>query len=277
MRNGFEKPMAAAAAMVLLSGVWSCKERPSASGSQPASEPAGISAEKILEQTRSIKTGRTSRTKIRAEVMESGGDLPLKVIFTIYEKREPDQSRHLLVQLTDPPAERDRSGLLRVDSRGDIEAVRYSQSANRFVSARGATGEDSLFGMTLQELVGGQPEKYDYKVDGETSINGASAYRLDGRIKEEAESRFPRSVLLVSKEHFVILSIEFYDMRGDLARRLTIDKIENSGGYWTRRTWLVENPARSKTIKFEALEAEYDRPIAESVFSRDHLKKISLK
>jgi hypothetical protein len=181
----------------------------------------------------------------------------------------------MLVEFTSPELERDRDGLINIFPDGKVEGVRYVQSTDSFIVTDDPSGEDSLFGMTLQELADGQPEKYDFALAGEETYDGASVYRLEGKLKPGAESKFPRLVLLLDKQNFTAHQAEFYDNHNELTRRLTVSKTEQIGGQWTRTRWSIDNRARQRTIDFEAVEIKYDQNLSDSIFSREHLKKIA--
>jgi hypothetical protein len=191
-------------------------------------------------------------------------------------KREPDGTQLLLIDFTAPTEERDRSSLIRISPEGEIEATRYAQSTDSFVSTRGSTSEDSLFGMSLQELAGGQPEKYDFTIAGEDTFNGSPVYRLDGKLREGEESKFPRVVFLIAKDTFAALVAEFYD-KNTLVRRITVDRLEQIDGIPTRMHWKIENIGRQKKIDFEALSVAYNQKLSGSLLTRENLKGISSK
>jgi hypothetical protein len=193
----------------------------------------------------------------------------------MYRKRQPDGRLMMLVEFTAPSEERDRDGLITVSADGQIEGVRYVQSTNSFIETRDVMSEDALFGLTLQELADGQPEKYEFTVAGEETAEGEPVYRLEGKLKSGAESKFNRLMLLISKQNYAAKRAEFYDKQAQLARILIVNKTEQTAGHWTRTKWTIDNRARQKKIDFSVVEAVYDRGISDSLFTRDHLKKIA--
>lgn len=245
----------------------------------PTSSPTETVAkgERIIETYRSLDSSKSSVMKLEARVSNSGAGSSRSVRLTMYHKREPDGRQKMLFEFTSPPEERDRDGLVTVTPQGELEAVRYMQSTDKFVASTSATGEDSLFGMSLQELLGGQSEKYEHRLVEETLAGDAPVYKLEGTLKPGADSRFPRVVLLLARDSSVALSIELYDSRNELARRITVDKVEQISGHWTRMRWTVDNVAHGKKVEFTTLEAKYDQKIDDSIFSREHLKKITVR
>lgn len=246
----------------------------------PATAPSSqMTAAQIIEKYRSLDNSRDSTIKMRARIISqedsAGLNTPPQIQLTMYRKRMPDNRLLILAEFTLPPEERDRDGLITVFPDGRIEAVRYVQSTDSFLVTTDTTGEDALFGLTPQELADGQPEKYDFTLVGEETFEGTPVYRLEGKLKQGAESKFTRLVLLISKQDFAPLGAEFYDSHSDLARRLVVTRADQISGHWTRLRWTIDNLARRKKIDFEATDVKYDRNLSDSIFTREHLKKIA--
>lgn len=260
-----------------------CGNKSNSNNSNVANEnkeksPSGPDAASIIERYRALDNSKDSTTRLRARISGSRSEelaVPRQIQFTIYRKREPDGRLMMLIEFTSPPEERDRDGLITAFPDGRIEGVRYVQSTDSFVAVSDPAGEDSLFGMTLQELAEGQPEKYDFSLVGDDAYNGTPVYRMNGKLKAGAESKFPRLELLISKQNFVALQADFYDNHNELARRLTVSKSDQLAGRWTRTAWSIDNRARQKKIDFETIDLKYDQNLSDSVFTREHLKKLA--
>lgn len=238
--------------------------------------PSRVDAADIVAKHMALDASRTSVMRLRAVITESE-DRRREVRLDMYRKQEADGRLVLLVHFVSPREERDRSGLITTFPDGAIKAVRYAQSADRFVTTVGATGEDSLFGMTLQELVGAQQEKYDFQFVEDSALDSTPVYKLEGNLKAGADSKFPRMVMAISKEDYAALMIELYDHRDQLERRMTVEKGGQIDGFWTRMRWTLDNPARGKRIEFDLLDVKYNEDLADSIFTKENLKKVSLK
>lgn len=274
--SNFLRPMLLVLTIVLpvaLAGCYKSSEPPPA---QPANA-SGPDAPEILKRYLAITDSKDSTIKMRARITDgdAASASPVQVELTIYRKRSVDGGQTMLVEFN--AEERDRSTLVTITPQGEVEGVRYVQSNDTFVTTKGVTTEEALFGMTMQELADGQPEKYDFKLTGEVSHLVGQAYRLEGTLKEGGESKFPRFVLLISKESFAALAAEFYDNQDQLARRITVDEAATRAGYWTRLRWTLHNLARKKTIDFETIDARYDQNLGDSIFTRQHLKEIATR
>jgi|SRR5215471_3401407 len=239
---------------------------------------SAVDAAPIVQRYRALDDSRESTLKMVASI--SGGERTeltevKQVHFTMYKKRHPDGGLLMLVEFTAPPEERDRDGLITVFPNGQIEGVRYVQSTDSYIVTRDVMSEDALFGLTLQELVDGQTEKYDFTVTGEETSEGTPTYKLEGKLKPGVESKFPRIVLIISKDNSAATKAEFYDNHAQLARTMIVSKTEQIAGHFTRARWTIDNRARQKKIDFSVVEAAYDRNINDSLFTREHLKKIA--
>jgi hypothetical protein len=260
---------------MMLLAIGSCKgrSRSEESAALQRGDPSRA-GEQIIAKYRALASYQDMTMKLRAKITES--DDTVRVIkLTIYRKHLSNGDQVMLIEFTHPPEERDRNGLIRIGSGGEIEATRYMQGMDSFIIARSASSEDSLFGLSLQEIVDGQPEKYTYKLIGEEPVGQTPAYRIEGKLKQGADSKFPRVVMLIAKDSFVPISVEFYESPADLARRVVVNRIQQVSGYWTRIEWSVDNRERNKKIEFEALDVKYDQNIPDSIFTREQLKRLT--
>lgn len=270
------------AAGLLALSVTACTSKPDSATPQtesPANRATTTNADasQILERYRALDNSHDSTIKLRASVTSSDSDpaAPKQLQLTMYRKHEADGRILIVVEFTVPSEERDRDGLITVFPDGRIEGLRYVQSTDSFITTDDPLSEDALFGLTLQELADGQPERYDFIVSGEENNEGMSVYRLEGRLKPGVQSKFLRLVMLIDKQHFTAPRAEFYDNHNELARRLTVSKFQQIDGHWTRLHWTIENLARQKNIDFEVIEARYDQNLSDSLFTREHLKKVA--
>jgi len=265
-------------ALTLSAALAGCDNKPASSnGAQPAST-SGLDASEVVKRYLATGNIRDSTIKMRARITDANATSESRapIELTIYRKRSADGGLMILVEFNSPE-ERDRDALVTITPQGETEGVRYVQSNDSFVTNKGVTSEESLFGMTMQELADGQPEKYDFWLTGEVPFGSSQAYRLQGKLKAGAESKFPRLVLLISKEGFFVLSAEFYDSHDELARLITVDDAGLVAGHWTRLKWTLDNRARQKKIDFETTDAKYNQGLSDSIFTRQHLKQIATK
>lgn len=258
-----------------------CGEKPpSTAATMPAatgnSATAASDGQRILEQYRALDKSRDSFVKMEVKIQEADGQSH-DVVIGVANKREADGRRLMFSQFLSPLEERDRNALIAISPQGEIEGTRYIQSNDSFATVKGATNEDSFFGLTVQEMVDGQPEKYDFKLIGEETVNATPAYRLEGTLKKGADSRFPRVVMLLAKDNYTALTAEFYDSKNELVRRVNVTKSEQINGNWIRTKWTLDNLLKKKKLDFEIKEVKFNQNLSNAIFTREHLKKTATK
>ena len=151
----FSRLLLAATFSLLSLGQISCSDSSSGQPANPPSPPPATGtessreAEQIVEKSRALDSSRGSVSNLTARIVEADGS-SRTITLTMYRKRHEDGRQIMLVEF--PPAERDLNALIAIGPQGEIEATRYVQSRDSFVTTTSVLGEDSLFGMTLQEL-----------------------------------------------------------------------------------------------------------------------------
>ncbi|MBI3651253.1 MAG: outer membrane lipoprotein-sorting protein [Acidobacteria bacterium] len=264
------------ALVVLLTACGDRSNGKSDASTTPAPIANASEGQRIIGQYLALDNSRDLSMKLQVKMQDSDGQ-SREVLLNIAKKREADGRRLFFSEFLSPAEERDRNALITISPQGDIEGTRYIQSNDSFATVKGATNEDSFFGLTIQEMVDGQPEKYDFKLASEENIGATPAYKLEGTLKKGADSRFPRVVMWLAKDNYTALVAEFYDNKNELNRRVNITKSEQINGHWLRTQYTIENPLRKKRLEFEVKEAKFDQNLSAALFSREHLKKVTFK
>jgi hypothetical protein len=266
---------------VAVTSLSACGEKsPSSAATPPTASgntaEAASEGQRIIDQYRALDKSQDSFIKMEVKIQDSDGQ-NRDVMLGVSNKREADGRRLMFSEFLAPVEERDRNALIAISPQGEIEGTRYIQSNDTFATVKGATNEDSFFGLTIQEMVDGQPEKYDFKLVREETVNSVPVYRLEGTLKKGADSRFPRVVMLIAKDNYTALAAEFYDNKNELVRRVNITKSEQINGNWIRTKWTMDNLLRKKKLDFEIKEVKFNQNLSAAVFTREHLKKTSTK
>ena len=120
----------------------------------------------------------------------------------------------------------------------DMEAKRYSE---RYAA----------------ELARTEPDAYVVSLVPGSSEAGASSKLL----------------MWVRKDTFVPLTIEYYDAKGALARRMTSERIEKIGKYWVAREREMLNVATGHKTRMITTKVKFDSGIADAVFTTRYLER----
>ena len=84
---------------------------------------------------------------------------------------------------------------------------------------------------------------------------------------------YSKLLMWVRKDTFVPVTIEYYDAKGALARRMTSDNIEKIGKYWVVREREMLNMATGHKTRMVITKAKFDSGIANEVFTTRYLER----
>lgn len=115
---------------------------------------------------------------------------------------------------------------------------------------------------------------YTHRLLGESSINGDTAYQIEGLPKPEAAIVWGKIIYSIRKSDFVPLKLAYYDERGNLIRELTYSEFRTVNGRTIPTRWEmvpVTKPGKKTTITVKAI--TYNRPIDADIFSLRNLKQ----
>lgn len=118
-------------------------------------------------------------------------------------------------------------------------------------------------------------DDYSQKLLGSETIDGRAAYKVEMIPHEDAPVVWGKLLTWIDKEEFIQLKTEFYDEDEYLVNTMLGKNIRSLGGK-TLATRLEVVPADEdghKTI-VEYLDMEFDKPIPESFFSLQNMKRV---
>ncbi len=115
--------------------------------------------------------------------------------------------------------------------------------------------------------------EYDARIAGEEEVEGASCWVLDLAAKEPS-STYGRLKFWVRKADFLPARAEYYAFSGKHLKTMTYGRIREMGGR-TRPTYMVIESALREGYRtvFAILEADYETPLSDSIFTRLYLEK----
>lgn len=116
--------------------------------------------------------------------------------------------------------------------------------------------------------------QYDFKLIGEETLDGVACWKVESTPHEKKASQYIKSILWVTKDHYVYVLAESYNKAG-VARRIKYSNVENILGIWTARTVEVTDiKSKGRTVmKLEKL--QYNIPLKEEDFTLQALRRAS--
>jgi len=124
---------------------------------------------------------------------------------------------------------------------------------------------------SFEDLEERDVDQYDYRMDGEETLEGVPCWRIEARPKESKSSQYDRSLLWVRKDHYVYWRIENFS-RGSLVRRVTYRDLENVQGIWTARTIEMADLRQGSRTVLRLDQLEYNLPMKDEAFTLQALR-----
>jgi hypothetical protein len=227
--------------------------------------------EEVVNRYLAYDDCHNAKLTIKAHLTEADGT-EREFIIMNYQKCVAG-AQYTLRQVAAPASERARA-LLSIERPGQpVENVAYLPGFDKFVEVQDLTKEDTLFGLSVQESLGGY-DLYDYTMLGAERLDQHETYKVEGQLQPEATSRFVRTLTYFRQDNFLPVRMELYNSLGELVRIRRYTDWAQINGRWTERRTEVDNLKHQKRIVFETVEADYEADWPLSFFSRENLKAL---
>lgn len=118
-------------------------------------------------------------------------------------------------------------------------------------------------------------DDYAHKLLGSEKIDGRDCYKIELLPKEEAAVVWGRVIVWIDKKDFMQMKVEFYDEDDYLVNTMLGKEVKTLGGKLLPSVLEVipaDKPNQKTVIEYIAL--EFDKPIKESFFSVQNMKKV---
>lgn len=244
-----------------------CQREQTASIPETKPLPTG---EQIVQQYLKHERCRDEKTTIKARVKEADGT---EREFTIMNYQKcVDGTQYTIRQRLAGKGDPARV-LLTIQAPGQpVQSITYLPGMAKFIEVEDLRQEDSQFGMTLQESVGGY-DLYEYRLISVERVGPLQTYKVEGRLKPDASSRFHRMVIYFRQDNYLPVRIELYNSENQLVRLRSTFWAQQNGRWRDVRTE-VDNRKHQKQIVFETVQTDDNPNLPLSFFSRENLKKL---
>mgnify|MGYP000448178673 CR=1 FL=1 len=187
----------------------------------------GLTADEILARVeeKGFMGGETGKVISVVRFTITEGDVTNVYSFRVYSSRgiegQPDKSLIVYLEpelvagtmfLTWTPEEGKARMWLYLPALGLVkELISEEARKQEFISGSGITREDIAEGFKYRD-------DYNAKLSGEEEVEGTLAYVITLTPKQGHEVEWPKVMLWVDKENFVVVRTEFYDAEGNLGK-----------------------------------------------------------
>jgi hypothetical protein len=125
---------------------------------------------------------------------------------------------------------------------------------------------------SFEDLEERDVSQFDYKLEGEESIDGAPCWRIESRPRQGKVSQYAFSRVWIRKDNYVPAEYDNY-AKDQVARRLRQSRIENVQGIWTARLLEMTDVRRNSRTILRIEKLEYNAPMKDDDFTVQALRR----
>lgn len=168
------------------------------------------------------------------------------------------------------------TALLNVKEDGVQKMWLYLPAFKNTNRVSGKRKRDSFMGseFTYEDMNDRKVEDFELSYVKEDTLNGAKVHVIEGKVKDK-DSAYSRVVFYVDDEHNEIQKTDMYSVAGDLAKVMTIRKIEVIDGHRipTQMEMKTMSDGDSTLLNLKAVKIDVEIP--EAHFSERYLPKVN--
>ena len=125
----------------------------------------------------------------------------------------------------------------------------------------------------VSDLVEPPLDAYTYKFVGEEELLGRKTKLVEAVPKNSANEIYGKTVIAIDPTDLLILKRSFYDLKGNLQKVWTIDKVEKVDGIWTMRDQRMTTVPDKTTSRLETPEIKYNVELKDAMFTPEYLHR----
>lgn len=125
----------------------------------------------------------------------------------------------------------------------------------------------------VSDLVEPPLDAYTYSFVGDEELLGRKTKLVQAVPKNSANEIYGKTVIAIDPQDLLILKRSFYDLKDNLLKVWTIDKIEKVDGVWTMRDQTMTTVPAKTTSRLQTPVIHYDVDLKDSVFTPEHLRR----
>jgi hypothetical protein len=239
--------------------------------------PTVATAEPLPDVSAMIKrlTGQDGSKDFTAEMRMTSLDQSGKrdnVEFMVQRKNSDDRAATFLAVLS-PREDTDKAFLAIERDDQPTEAYSYLAglrkltrlSSNRQLGFRGAK-------VTVQELLGMELNQYTHDSGVRISEGHDQLIKVEFKEKPDLGLAFPRIVGFFRESDQSPVRFELYDLRNELQKTAKIEEVKKIQNYQTITLVSIDDLQQKLKLRLETHQVEYDRGLADRIFTENHLK-----
>jgi len=237
-------------------------------------------------------TGREIMEKYKIQDRTNDSSVELKM--TLINARGGKRERQL-VQVTKTDAKDNRKALIRFTSPADIKGTGFLSIENdnrdddnwlylpalrKVRRIAGSDKTDSFMGteFTYEDLDAEDLDAHEYKLIGSDTVDGVETWVVEARAtspKKIKETGYSKRELWISKDHYLIVQMKYYDKKGAYVKLYKASDIKQVPGTdkWRAYRMTMEDVRKGNKTVLELSNYQINQGVPDKYFSQRYLKR----
>jgi outer membrane lipoprotein-sorting protein len=231
-----------------------------------------LSARDIVDKAYNRDVPKSSMAKSKMIIVNEKGEMREREILTY--TAEIKGIRKSLIKFLEPADVKDTSFLHIENPKGEDEQFLYIPAIKKTRRIAGSQRSSSFMGsdFSYSDFEKRDVDSGEHSLIKEENYNGHDVYVVESIPRDEPD--YSKFVQWIRKDNFVPIRIDFYDKKGNLIKRLEVEKLENIDGYWISTKTVMQSLTKNKKTVIEIIEIKNNIEIPEKYFLPQNLGKI---
>jgi hypothetical protein len=247
-----------------------------------AQKPAAIveTPEWVARQIDERDTGRDARIAMTMRLYDRRGRVRERSLVLTSMRATGKIGDRILVRFLSPGDIKGTGLLVWEHPKAEHERFLYLPALGRVRRIAGSEKQESFVGSDLsyEDIGGREVDEYTYAFAQRDaswhSPDGRAypAWQLEARAKDR-QSAYPRTVSLVRKDNFVVVSADVFNRRNDREKRYEVRRLERVDGIWTAMDLVMTNELQKTRTELAVTSVKFNVGLTEADFSRRALEQ----
>lgn len=225
----------------------------------------------IMQKAYDVKEPAFTHSAVRMDLIEADGTTESRMV----EEwgREANGLKSVVMAFRSPATVKD-TRFLQVENEGRAnDKWIYLPALRTTRRVASSEGDKSFMGTdaTYDDMETREVSVDTHELLGEEKVGSYDCYKVKSAAKNPADSQYGYRISWIDKGSFVPVKAEMYDKKGALLKVLTVEKLEQKGGYWIPMSNCLKNVQTGHSTRLEIMQIEIDKPLSDKLFSTNFL------
>ncbi|MBF0117800.1 MAG: outer membrane lipoprotein-sorting protein [Desulfobacterales bacterium] len=231
-----------------------------------------ITGYEIADKVYNAEDGNDMQGVMLMKIMKSDGKIKERDLN--YFRKDFDKESRALIVFRSPADVKGTSFLTWNHKDADNDQWLYMPALNRVKRITVSTKSQSFMGsdFSYEDLSKRSLQKDNFNLLKEEKVNNEDCYIVEAIAKDTSEA-FPKKIISVRKDNFIVIKSDFYNGAGTVAKKFTVTNIKKVDDIWTVLSCKMENPETKEYTTLDISEIKYNSNLSERMFKVEGLSK----